>query len=118
MLKKLINNIKIEKINILFFSILLQSFSFLSIKFATLSNGYVSILLLILTFVFLVLRAITWQIVLKFNPIAKVYPFNSLVQVLIFLYAVILFNESITIGNIIGLAFMIIGIILLGKNND
>lgn len=117
-MKNIIDYFKIERANILLLSIFLQSLSFLTIKLSTIYNNYITLLLLVLTFCFLILRALTWQIVLKNNPISKVYPFNSLVQILIFLYAVVLFDENITFGNIAGLFFMITGIILLGKDND
>ena len=91
-------------------SIFLQSFSFLSIKFSTLQDGIYVYLLLGLAFFFLGLRSIVWQILLKCNELSKVYPFASLVQVLILVYAIVFFNENVTINNIKGLFIMISGV--------
>lgn len=105
----------IKRLDLVFSGILFQSFSFLAIKYASIYEVY-SFILLGLSFCFIVLRAYIWQIVLKYNELSRVYPFNSLVQVFILMYAVILFDETVSILHLIGLAMMIIGVILLGKN--
>lgn len=108
-------NTSINKINFIILAIFLQSFSFLNIKYASIYENY-SLILLGVAFTFIVLRAYIWQIILKHNELSRVYPFNSLVQILIFIYAVVLFDETVSFWNIIGLGFMIYGIILLGKD--
>jgi len=97
-------------------SILLQSFSFLSIKYASLATGWEMAVLLSTGFGFLVLRAVTWQNVLKRVPLSKVYPFMSLVQILIFLYAVFLFHEHVAWFHVAGLSLMLLGLYVLGKS--
>ncbi len=104
-----------DSIFLLAISIFLQSFSFLSIKYASIYENY-NLFLLLIAFGFIVFRAYIWQIILKHNELSKVYPFNSLVQVLIFMYAILLFDENINIGSVLGLFLMIYGVILLGKS--
>jgi multidrug transporter EmrE-like cation transporter len=108
-------NSHIKRVDFILIAIFLQSFSFLSIKYASMYESY-SFILLGIAFTFIMSRAYIWQIVLKYNELSRVYPFNSLVQVLIFVYAVVLFGENISIWNVIGLSFMIYGVILLDKN--
>ena len=91
-------------------SIFLQSFSFLSIKFSTMGEGFYIIALLALAFLFLGVRAIVWQILLKTVELSKIYPYASLVQVLILIYSVAIFHENVTASNIIGLLIMLSGI--------
>jgi len=108
-------NNSINKLELVFLAIFLQSFSFLSIKYASLFEEY-SLILLGLALFFIMSRAYIWQNILSCNELSKVYPFNSLVQVIIFIYAVILFDEDIEIIHILGLILMVFGIMLLGKN--
>lgn len=112
-------NIKnsISLVSLLLASVFLQSFSFLSIKFST-THENIFMLLLALALFFLVIRAIVWQVLLKYVELSKVYPFASLVQVLIFIYAVVIFDEDITNQNIIGLIIMLSGIYYISKKDD
>ena len=96
-------------------TIFFQSFTLLSIKFSTLNTGIVSFVLLVVAFVFLGLRAILWQYLLKLTDLSHVYPYAALVQVLLVLYAVILFNETITTGNVVGLFMMLTGIYIMAR---
>lgn len=107
-------HIDLVRIDLIIIAIFLQSFSFVTIKYASMYNSY-SYLLLFLAFSFIVSRAYIWQIILKNNELSKVYPFNSLVQVLILVCAYYLFSEDIKINNLIGLLFMVIGLFILGK---
>ena len=105
--------IKSNSVILLILSIFLQSFSFLSIKISTLNKGMTIYLFMFLAFVFMGLRAIVWQILLKYSDLSLVYPFASFVQVLILIYAIAFFNESLSLSNIIGLMIMLGGIYLL-----
>lgn len=98
-------------------SIFLQSFSFLSIKFSTMQEGFYVIVLLVLSFFFLGTRAIVWQILLKTIELSKIYPYASLVQILILVYSVVLFNEDVSVYNILGLIIMLSGIYYM-SNRD
>lgn len=97
-------------------TVFLQSFSFLAIKFATLSHGFNTWLYLGIAFAMILGRAWLWQIVLQFISLSKAYPFSSLVQVLIFVYAVLFFHESITIYHLLGLALMLWGLFMITKS--
>lgn len=111
----------LRKINKSFYlltiSIFLQSFSLLSIKLSSLQSGYFSLILLIVAFGFIGLRSIFWQHLLKLTELSRVYPYASLVQVLIFLYAVVLFNEPVTLNNVIGLFLMLGGIFFMSRQS-
>jgi undecaprenyl phosphate-alpha-L-ara4N flippase subunit ArnE len=96
-------------------SIVLQSFSFLCIKYASMHTGLATVALLGLAGVFLISRAVVWQNVLGLVDLSAAYPFNSLVQVLIFLYAVFLFGETVGLHHIVGLALMLCGLTLLAR---
>ena len=96
-------------------SILLQSFSILSIKLSTLHDDYLAFVLLLAAIGFIALRSIAWQFLLKLKDLSQVYPYASLVQVLILLYAAILFDEPVTTFNIIGLSLMLCGIFYISR---
>ena len=96
-------------------SIFLQSFSLLSIKYSTLQAGYTALILLAVAFGFIGLRSVIWQYLLKSSELSHVYPFVSLVQVLILLYAAVLFQEPITINNVIGLTMMLSGVYFISR---
>ena len=98
-------------------SIFIQSFSFLSIKFSTMEEGYFAIALLVLSFTFSMVRAVVWQMLLKTIELSKVYPYASLVQILILIYSVILFHENVTINNVIGLLIMLSGIYYMSRKD-
>jgi len=102
---------------LLFITIILQSFSLLSIKYSTLESGYFSLALLVMAFGFIGLRAVFWQYALKLSDLSHMYPFASLVQVLVFLYAVVLFKEAITLNNVIGLGVMMSGVYFMSRKS-
>lgn len=96
-------------------SILLQSFSLLSLKYATLQTGSVVYFLIVAGIGFIGLRALIWQSLLNMTELSRVYPFAALVQVLIFLYAIILFRESVSPNNVVGLLVMLVGIYFMSR---
>ena len=96
-------------------SIFLQSFSILSIKISTLQTGLLAFVLLVVAFGFIGLRTIFWQYLLESEDLSRVYPYASFVQVLILLYAAILFKEPVTLFNIIGLIMMLGGIFYMSR---
>ena len=99
-------------------TIFLQSFSLLSVKYSTLGSGFSSFVLLIVAFGFIGFRALLWQYLLTRVELSRVYPFASLVQVLIFVYAVVLFNEVITTNNIVGLLLMLAGVVFMSRDGE
>jgi multidrug transporter EmrE-like cation transporter len=97
-------------------SIILQSFSFLSLKIGSRFESWgLSLLFIATAFSFLLMRAWLWQLILKRHELSTVFPFSSFVHVLIVLYAVFLFGESLTYGNIAGLAVMILGLFIISR---
>ena len=110
-------NILDNTLFLLISSIFLQSFSFLSIKLSTMQEGFYLIALLFIAFFFLGARAIVWQILLKTIELSKIYPFASLVQILILIYSVVFFHEHINIYNIVGLIIMLSGIYYMSRKD-
>lgn len=100
---------------LLIITIFLQSFSFLSIKLSTIETGIFAFALLIAAFIFIGLRSILWQHLLIGDELSKIYPYTSLVQILILIYAVFLFNEPIAFNNLIGLVMMLSGIFYMSR---
>jgi multidrug transporter EmrE-like cation transporter len=70
----------------------------------------------VLSLACLALQAIVWQIVLKNYELSFIYPFVSLVNFLILFSSYFLFNEGISETNVLGLAFISIGIYFLSKD--
>jgi drug/metabolite transporter (DMT)-like permease len=80
-----------------------------------LQTGIISLLLLGMAFGFLFLRAIAWQYLLKIADLSHVYPFAALVQVIILVYAVVLFHETVTMANLAGLIIMLTGVYFISR---
>ncbi len=111
-----LNKFSVTTLVLIFCAIILQSLSFLSIKVASSSHIQLGVWLIALGFLFMLIRAIVWQIILKHNQLSKVYPFNALVQVVILIFSYIIFKEQVTLNNMIGMAFMMGGMILLSSS--
>ena len=56
--------------------------------------------------------ALLWQQVIKRMPIAEAYMFKGTSLIFVLLLSVLVFGESITINNVVGAAFIIVGIVL------
>jgi drug/metabolite transporter (DMT)-like permease len=73
--------------------------------------------LFVLTGVLLhILALFTWLYVLRHVEVSYAYPFISMGFVVVLLLSYLLFNESINIYRICGVALIIIGIFLIGKS--
>ena len=113
-----------QNLNIIFIiiSILFQTSSGIFAKYASTTIDNITILAImsntfyILSLICLFLQAIVWQQVLKHYHLSFAYPLMSMVNFVILLPAFLLFNESITIANIIGLVFISGGVYFLSKN--
>jgi len=64
----------------------------------------------------MVLQAIVWQQALKHYRLSYAYPFMSLVNFVILFSSFLLFDENITIMNVIGLVVISIGICALSRS--
>jgi len=85
-------------------TILLQSFSFLAIKFAAITHGDNVWLYLSVAFTMILGRAWLWQIVLKYISLSIIY-------------AVVFFNEHIIIDHLLGLILMLGGLFMITKSH-
>ena len=63
-----------------------------------------------------ILALFTWLYVLKHAEVSYAYPFISMGFVVVLLLSHLLFNESINIYRICGVALIIMGIFLVGKS--
>lgn len=79
---------------------------FLSLKFC---SGVVAII------VILGIYAIIWQQVLKRIELTTAYMFKGTSLIFVLMFSSLIFGEGITLNNIIGSAFIIIGIALFAK---
>jgi len=79
--------------------------------FSMLFNPYI-IISLFLT----LLAGVTWMIAMTKFDISYAYPFTTLGFVFVFMFSVILFNEPVTWHKIIGLGFIIIGLIISNRS--
>ncbi len=61
------------------------------------------------------IASIFWMGAMTKYEITTVYPFMSLAPSIVFIFGILLFNETFTLGKIIGLVLIIIGIILTVK---
>ena len=98
--------------------IILQSFSYLSIKFSTLaSDKFFITLYLFFAFLLFFIRAVLWQKLLNYVKLSEIYPYTSLVQILILIYSVVFFHETVTFYNVLGLTIMLSGIFYMSKTH-
>ena len=110
---------------LLIFSIFIQAFSAICTKYAAESTGTTLFFGIRTEFIIYLiilgamgLQVIFWQQSLKFYSLSLAYPFRSLVSFIVLVSASILFQESITFFNIIGLAIISLGIFYLVKDKE
>lgn len=99
-------------------SLVLQSLSSVFIKYAgqfeTLSPEF--IFYYVIAVGCLGVFAIMWQFLLELIPLTTAYLRKGILYILILIWSVILFNETVTINNIIGSIIIIAGISLHGMD--
>ena len=81
--------------------------------YAPLSLGY--ILLLSISVIVLAIYALSWQQIIKRMPISDAYMFKGTSIVFVLLLSTWLFEEVITLQNIVGSIIIILGIALFAK---
>ncbi len=79
-------------------------YDFLSVKYILNFLGVISAL---------VSYAVLWQKVLSFMPLNKAFLFKSITIVFILLISHFIYSEDITINNIVGTTFVILGLVVL-----
>lgn len=57
--------------------------------------------------------AVLWQVILKLMPLNIAFPYKSISIIYILLFSSLVFNESVTVNNIVGAGLIIIGLIVL-----
>lgn len=80
--------------------------------FAIIANGFY-----IVSLACLFLQAVVWQQALIHYPLSFAYPFMSLVNFVILISSALLFDEGITIANVVGLCLISIGITVLSRES-
>ena len=81
-----------------------------SLAFSMLLNPYI-IIALVLT----LLAGVTWMIAMTKFEISYAYPFTLLALVLVTIFSVLFFDESINIYKFMGIVFIILGIVVISK---
>ena len=97
------SNISLENHNGIF-----QKFTF---AFTMLFNPFI-----ILSIILTLLSGLSWMIAMTKFDINYAYPFTTLGFVLIFIFSIIIFHESYDSYKIIGLIFIILGIIITSRS--
>lgn len=103
------------------FSILFQSFSGILGKYAALSVNLESPVSLLSNVFYLlslgcmVFQALVWQQALKHYDLSLIYPLQSLTVFIILIFSYVLFRESISGFNILGICIILIGIFILNQ---
>ena len=80
------------------------------LSFSMLLNPYI-IIALILT----LLAGVTWMIAMTKFEISYAYPFTLLGLVLVTIFSVVFFGESISVYKIGGIALIILGVVVISK---
>jgi len=70
---------------------------------------------IIISLIFTLLAGLTWMIAMTKFDISYAYPFTTLGFVFVFIFSVVLFGEVVNWWKIIGLVFIIIGLIISNK---
>lgn len=106
-------------------SILIQAFGAICTKYAAESSSsatFLGIPYYLIIYVIILggmgLQVIVWQYALKFYPLSFAYPFRSLVSFIVLIAAVLLFHESVSVMNIVGLTVITIGVFFLARDKE
>ena len=81
-----------------------------SLAFSMLLSPYI-----IIALVLSLLAGVTWMIAMTKFEISYAYPFTLLALVLVTIFSVIFFGESVNIYKLIGIVFIILGIVVISK---
>ncbi|KUK68055.1 MAG: hypothetical protein XD88_2053 [Methanocalculus sp. 52_23] len=111
----------IRKFSYILLAIFFQSVGGISGKFAAITLSDATLFAVITNAFYiaslacLFFQAVVWQQALVHYPLSFAYPFMSLVNFVILLPSAVLFDEGITITNIVGLSLISIGITVLSR---
>ncbi|MEG1008540.1 MAG: transporter [Clostridia bacterium] len=105
-------------------SFFIYAISSLFSKFATYNNEniYRTIIFFSISLIFLGIYAILWQQILKVTTLSKAFSNKGITMVWGLLFGFMIFNEKITVGRILGIIIILVGIVILmykkGAEND
>ena len=112
-------------LHFLILSILIQAFGAICTKYAAESGSSQTILGMPLYLVIYILilggmglQVIVWQYALEYYPLSFAYPFRSLVSFIVLIAAFVLFDESISLMNVTGLAIITLGVFFLARDKE
>jgi len=110
---------------LLVFSIFIQAFGAICTKYAAINTGTTLFFGIRTEFIiyFIILggmglQVIFWQKALRYYSLSFAYPFRSLVSFIVLILAYVLFQESVTPLNVIGLIIISLGIFYLVKDKE
>jgi multidrug transporter EmrE-like cation transporter len=81
-----------------------------ALAFSMLLNPYI-----IISLAFTLLAGVTWMVAMTKFEISYAYPFTLLGLVLVTIFSVIFFGESVNTYKIIGIVVIILGVVLISK---
>lgn len=104
----------------LFLAVLLRAINQLLMKFLSLewAIGYLTIsggLIVIAIFIVLISRAYCWQKALAEIPLSTAYPFYAITFISLLGAGYFLFNENVSLFNLMGTLLIIIGLSFIGR---
>ncbi|SMG46690.1 Multidrug transporter EmrE [Paenibacillus aquistagni] len=108
----------------LILSIFFQSFSFVFTKFAAVEVEQGSFFALLLNRYYLtallclVLQSIFWQLTLRKIDLSVAYPLTAINNLLILIFSYFIFNEQVSLSNIIGVSIIMIGIVVQSRKSE
>jgi len=112
-------------LHLLILSIIIQAFGAICTKYAAEWSPFnlvlgirVDLIIYIIILVTMGLQVIVWQYALKYYSLSFAYPFRSLVSFVVLFFAVLLFNETITLTNILGLSVITVGVFFLARDTE
>ena len=71
---------------------------------------------ILLSLIFTLLSGLSWMIAMTKFDISYAYPFTTLGFVFIFIFSVFLFHEPVTWQKLVGLVFIVLGIIITSRS--
>lgn len=108
----------LKKYLLLYGAFILYSTTLIFAKFASLQEtAYMTTFFIVIEITVLIVYAVLWQNILKIFPLTTAIASKGITVVLSLLWAVLIFNEEVTITNIIGSLIIISGIRLVAIND-
>jgi multidrug transporter EmrE-like cation transporter len=112
-------------LHFLILSIIIQAFGAVLTKYAAEWNSSdliqgirVDLIFYLIILVCMGLQVVVWQYALKYYSLSFAYPFRSLVSFIVLFSAVLLFNETISLMNILGLSVITLGVFFLASDKE